>query len=806
MPQKPLKILVVEDDQVDQEIIKRALKASGFKHETIVVDDHESGREAAIGKEYDFIFLDHNLPGGTGLELLKEIKSSGNTSSIIIVTSLGDETLAAETIKLGAVDYIPKGLLSGSGIAQTIRHVLQSKENLKRQQELERQLKETQNQLSTVVSNAPIILFSIDAKGEFSLFQGRGLINIDIEKEKIPGRSLSELPDFPINFDDYRKAMNGEEHTAVVEWKQLFFEIYYSPIRDENKNIIGVIGIASDITGHKQAEEELKKAKLIAEETAKIKEQFLANMSHEIRTPMNGIIGLTRILLNTPLSQEQFKYMQSIMTSSNNLLEIINDILDFSKIEAGKMKIESVPMNIASLANQTIELFQPKADEKSLALILDIENHIPESVSGDPTRLTQILNNLVSNAIKFTEKGEVRISLKVSSIDKKNIKVCFEIKDTGIGIAEKNLPTIFDSFTQASSDTTRKFGGTGLGLTIVKKLIELQNGKITIKSKPGTGTTFAFCLPFSITENGEGMEIPEPAENQNISNLRVLVAEDNKVNQMIVRKVLSDWNVSTTFADNGVKALDILRNSDFDLILMDIQMPEMDGYTTVAKIRAEFPEPKCSLPIIAMTAHAISTEKQKCLDAKMNDYISKPFEPEELKKKIAELTKTGKPALKAFSEQSQANIKVSLQPNQEDAFRDNKSREGHSVKSTLVKDEAAAPVPKINLSYLKRIAEGNDAFVIEMIEMFLNRTPVALEQMNECFRKQNWEELRKIVHRIKPSFAYVGMQDIQSKLSSIESWNDANEDQKIVSDLIDDIEKGSKTAFDQLRRELITLK
>ena len=809
MSEKILQILIVEDDMVDRDIIKRALKGSGIKHELFFAEDHESGKKATLGKEFDCIFLDYNLPGGTGLELLKAIRQSENKSPIIMVTSLGDEKLAVESMKLGADDYIPKNLINSSSIGQNVRHAIKGKENEKRQLELEKQLQETQKKLSTVVSNSPIILFSLDNNAHFILFEGKGLESLGIEKEKVVNTSLNENNNLPIYFEDFSRAMNGEKHTEIIEWKEKFFEIFYSPLRDENNSITGVLGIASDITVHKKAEEELTNAKLIAEETAKIKEQFLANMSHEIRTPMHGIIGLTDILLNTKLDTAQLTYMQAIKTSSDNLLIIINDILDFSKIEAGKMNFESVQFNIEKIINSAIELFQSKADEKSISLILEKDSTIPEFVTGDPTRLTQILNNLISNAIKFTERGEVRLSIRLVSLDKKNVTLCFEIKDTGIGIAEKSIPTIFDSFTQASSDTTRKFGGTGLGLTIVKKLINLQNGEIIVKSKLGAGTTFTFSLPFILSSDENISLQKDSSENYSISNLRILVAEDNKVNQMIVKKVLSDWNLNTEFADNGLIALQMLKTSDFDIILMDIQMPEMDGYTAVQKIRSEFSGTKSMIPIIAMTAHAISTEKQKCLDAGMNGYISKPFEPADLKKKIIELTKTKLSELKGI--QSDIPLNNNSMTVKKESFTESKlsfpcTNNIYSKKATENLIDTTISGPKINLSYLKRIAEGNDAFVIEMIEMFLNKTPLALEQMNECYRKKNWEELRKIIHRIKPSFAYVGMQDIQNILGKIELWNDEKGDVEFVSGLLNEVGLDSLKAFELLRKELVSLK
>ncbi len=796
--EKPFQILVVEDDQLDQLIIKRALIGSGIEHELTIADDHESGKAATEGNTFDCIFLDYNLPGGTGLELLKEIRGSGNLSPIIIVTSQGDEKLAVEAMKLGANDYIPKLLLSADGIAQTVRYIVNLKKQAQERLELESKLKETQNRLNTVVANAPIILFSLDTTGVFRLFEGRGLEHLGLEKDSFINAKLGGN-NSPVTHEDYSRAMSGEEFTITVEWSDKFFEVYYTPIRSGNK-IDGVIGIATDITIHKRAAEQLVKAKILAEETAVMKEQFLANMSHEIRTPMNGIIGLTRILLNSTLSHEQRKYLDSINTCSNNLMVIINDILDFSKIEAGKLSFETVPFSLHEAIKNSIELFQIKADEKSLQLISEIADTIPEQVLGDPTRLSQILNNLVSNAIKFTEKGDVRISTFLTSKTDDKVSLVFEVKDSGIGIPANSLNSVFESFTQASSDTTRKFGGTGLGLTIVKNLVELQNGTIQVRSKVGQGTTFSFTLDFTLPTGETTIQVTDIVEEQSISHLNILIAEDNKINQLIIRKVLEDWGATITLVDNGQEAVEKLFENDYDLILMDIQMPIMDGYTAVKTIHSTLPPAKSSTPIMAMTAHATLNEKQKCLDKGMNDYISKPFEPLELKKKIIALTKSNKPSLNqdkgiSHSPPMESNTPSSSKPASVNAER-----------PAIDRAKELAPEVKINLNYLKQIAEGNDTFIIEMIELFLNKTPEALEEMEACFQKQNWQELRALAHKIKPSYGYFGLPELQAQLAELEALSESQKDPVKIHELMKNVSLISYTAFEQLKRELLGMK
>jgi len=819
MTEQVLQILVVEDDDLDRMIMKRALNASGIQHELSVAVDHESGLAAAAKKEYDCIFLDYNLPGGTGLELLKAIRAAENTSPIIIVTSQGDEKLAVQAMRNGANDYIPKVLLSPEGIAQSVRYMVNLKKTNKEREILQAQLVDTQRRLQTVVANSPIILFSLDENAVFTLFEGKGLSDLGINKNEFIGLTLDAAPMLPLTMDDFHRAMSGEEVTIVVEIAGKFFEIFYTATLNESNKAIGVIGVASDITDHKRAEEELKAAKRLAEETAKIKEQFLANMSHEIRTPMNGIIGLTRILLESKLDDEQYRYLTSIKTCSDNLLVIINDILDFSKIEAGKMSFENVAFKLPEIVGHAVELFKAKADERSITMKSSIDKNIPKHICGDPTRLSQILNNLISNAIKFTEKGDVSITIKLRSQREENVTLDFEVKDSGIGIPESSLANIFESFTQASSDTTRKFGGTGLGLTIVKNMIELQGGTIGVRSQVGTGTTFFFHLSFKIATEADLQDELIVDHDISTSHLRILAAEDNPINQMVIKKLFADWNTELICADNGRIALEKLQSEKFDLVLMDIQMPEMDGHTACRKIRSELSEQIRNIPVIAMTAHATSQEKQKCYDAGMSDYISKPFNPIELKNKIIKLTQRASSKsipIAATLTKSEAEPKhrisnATVEPAIKPELASHDKTDPHSP-HLIIENPSQKLVPgpqsehKINLNYLKQIADGNDEFIIEMIEMFLNKTPEALAEMKTSYQEKNWDSLRQIAHRIKPSFAYIGLPGTQKTLAEIEKLSEEANNPEKVDELMTEVSYACESAFSQLEQELISMK
>ncbi|MFI5131619.1 MAG: response regulator [Chitinophagales bacterium] len=362
--------------------------------------------------------------------------------------------------------------------------------------------------------------------------------------------------------------------------------------------------------------------------SAAVKENFLANMSHEIRTPLNAILGFTNILQKTKLENEQEEYVDIIQRSGDNLLSIVNDILDLSKIEAGMLRIEEAPFRVSDIISTVETMLRPRAEEKNLKLFVNLDVDVPEIVSGDAVRLTQILVNLVSNSIKFTEDGGVYLRVTMLKKENNTAKLEFLVRDTGIGIpAEKQL-TIFDRFEQAEAETTRRFGGTGLGLSIVKNLVDLQKGTVTLFSNSGHGSSFTVELSFKICDGERTVRETKrhvAISDDNKSRIRILIAEDNSMNQRLIRHLLKSRGYNFDLVFNGVQAIESLKKQSYDMVLMDIQMPEMDGYSATRQIREEL---KLKIPVIAMTAHAMSGEKEKCIKSGMNDYISKPIDEE----------------------------------------------------------------------------------------------------------------------------------------------------------------------------------
>ena len=511
---------------------------------------------------------------------------------------------------------------------------------------------------------------------------------------------------------------------------------------------------------------DLKIAKDRAEYSLKIKEQFLANMSHEIRTPMNGVIGMTDLLAETELNEEQFQYLENIKISADNLLVIINDILDFSKIEAGKVKIVNEAFDFRKLVHQYRDIFEKRMTQKGLFFTIEIDDAIPNFVVGDKVRLNQILTNLVGNAFKFTQKGGISMKFRLKTVTENSQTIEFEVIDTGIGIMKDKLEAIFEEFNQATNLTTREYGGTGLGLTISKQLVHLMEGTISVESKFGEGSNFLVTLPFGIT-NIQSIAVNQvitPKFNKIAQDkpLNVLLAEDNKLNQLFAREVLQKNNMKVTLVENGNEAVKAAADNLFDVILMDLHMPELDGYQATKQIRTQLEQPNSLVPIIALTAAVTKSEIDKSFEAGINDYIAKPFKAEILIKKILQQTI-------------------------------NKEFMNESKKIT-------------NLDYLKNMAGDNNEIIAEMIEMFIDQIAEYVTNINKAIKEGNWDDLKLHVHSAKSSVAIMGMNKLRADMQLFENAVKARERKEEYPEMFANFISQTNKGVGELKEILLRLK
>ncbi len=545
---------------------------------------------------------------------------------------------------------------------------------------------------------------------------------------------------------------------------------------NEENRIIGFQGIIRDITLRKKAMS-LQQEKDLAERANRFKAEFLANMSHEIRTPLNAINGMVQLMQATPLNQKQQEYMEAISTSGESLLHIINEILDFSKIEAGRMELEKHPFSIRKNAESLIATIRYKAEEKGLDLVLDIADDVPEILIGDGLRLNQILLNLVSNAIKFTAEGEVRVTTRLIDVLGTKARIFFSVKDTGIGIDSEHLETIFDSFTQAATDTTRLYGGTGLGLAIVKKLVEILNGAIMVKSKLGEGSEFIFEVEMDVMDSNTATpeKEKEVREQKAIDvEARILLAEDHPLNQLVTTEMLKGkWpSLQIEVAENGKQAIAMLEDKTYDLVLMDVQMPEMDGHTATRYIRSDMPAPLNQIPILAFTAYATSGEAEKCLQAGMNDYVSKPVMAHILQDKIVDL--------------------LIAHPGFDNA--------------RIYFEKAPVQTEQLDLNYLDAITDDDNDLKTRMLGIMLDETPLELRRLEEQAAASNWAGVRATAHKMKSTMQFLGLHDTLEQVKFIELSAREGTNLDEVHDRIKKVTKVCNEVMESIRLEIQRIK
>src|SRR6202046_3226388 len=613
--------------------------------------------------------------------------------------------------------------------------------------EAERTLNERTVFLNSLIENTPLGIVAISADDSVQMCNAAFENLFGYRQPEILGKSLSKMlstAEMITEITSSRTRLVQGRTTHIVtrrkrrDGSMVDVKAYSVPLGVEG-NYTGAVVLYQDITERKQAEAALLRAKEVAEAANRAKSEFLANMSHEIRTPMNGVIGMTDLALDTELSDEQREYLKMVKISADSLLTLINDILDFSKIEAGKLEMEKIDFSLRQIVDEAVKTLSPKALEKNLKLVWHVEAGIPQILSGDMGRLRQVLVNLVGNAVKFTERGEVAVRGEKEEETPAGLLLHFQVRDTGIGVAKEKQGLIFEAFTQADGSATRRYGGTGLGLTITSRLVDLMGGKIWVESERGTGSTFHFTSYFEFASGTNGAdldrradkerEFPEREEREGRPNVklpemvskgnrgvRVLLAEDNAINQKLATSLLEKHGFIVIPTGNGRDAMQIIDREEIDVALMDVQMPIMGGFEAIRGIRRKEQRTGTHLPIIAVTAHAMRGDKERCLEAGADDYVSKPIHPGELLAAIERVRRPG-PGARTASTASLSGL--SSVP---------------AVQMSSIKSLSSSSSRPFDLDGALQRLEGDRDLLEELAKLFLDECPGNIAGMRQALQ------------------------------------------------------------------------
>jgi PAS domain S-box-containing protein len=617
-----------------------------------------------------------------------------------------------------------------------------------------REAQKQQAMLAALVDSIPDNIVYKDMRGAylgcneaFARLAGRSA-------EEVIGRTASEFfgPELARSIEakdrevvETLQKKNTEEWVTYPDGTQALMDIVRSPLRDTAGNVLGILAVGRNITRRKHQEEEVRRAKELAEEATRAKTDFLANMSHEIRTPMNAIIGMSHLALKTELTTKQREYISKVQASGQHLLGIINDILDFSKVEAGKMEIEQADFDITRLLDNVSDLIAEKARAKGLQLAFEVAADVPPRLVGDPLRLGQVLINYASNAVKYTERGNIVLKVAVQKRDAQAALLRFEVSDTGIGLSDEQCSRLFQSFHQADSSTTRRYGGTGLGLAICKKLAVLMGGDVGVRSRAGRGSTFWFTARVGVNDAPRAAadaaqaraRRPEASDLGAIRGARILLVEDNEINQHVASEILRDAGFEVDIAENGLVGVAMAQRNSYDLVLMDMQMPVMDGLTATRELRKALAP--ADLRIVAMTANAMDRDREACLGAGMDDFVPKPIDPDELWRVLLRWIPP----------------RVSTMP------------------APLAPLVAAPPsldaLPGLDTAVGMHRMMGKRKLYLQMLRRFVDGQHDAPARVREALAMDDWATAERLAHSAKGVAATVGAVDVPQHAAALES-------------------------------------